>query len=331
MRPVVVKLVTLLLCACPALSCSVVTGGSGEEPGGAGPADPGSGGPGSPGGAPPTSGAGAGAAPAITDLAYVPGPDGPRTLVRGTASALEALLVELLDASGAPADVPEGSTLTVLPPPSSGGIFLVELQAAPGFEARVAAVAVTPEDDRGRRGARRVASLAPLPVREAGQACDPDGFDRCAEGGACLPGLRGAANTCAEAAAARAARCAAAPLVEVGAGASHAVRGEAVGASLWEPDAACVPAGRAGRPETVVRLRVRPGVSDLELATAGADFDTVLSLHERCDAPSLACNDDDPAPTSKLALHAPAPGDYFVVVDSLDREGGAFELRATAR
>ena len=173
-------------------------------------------------------------------------------------------------------------------------------------------------------------SLAPLAVRGSGEACDLQGFDVCTDGLACNDDST-ASSRCEDLDAARARRCATAPVIEVGA----RTRGTTKGASLWDPPDGCASEARRGRPEAVLRLRLPSPVSSLAIATLadGTTFDSVVTVLDGCGAraTALACNDDDPPPVSRVRIdHLPA-GDYIVVVDSLDRSGGAFELTVTAR
>jgi hypothetical protein len=276
--------------------------------------------------------------PAIEAVVFVPGSDGegPVTRVRGQdpGATLAALRVELLGNDGRPA-APEGEEATLDLRPARDperGPFLVEIRGSPGLEGVVHAVAVTPIDAFGRPTARLIRDLAPLPVRAAGAACDPRGFDACTSGTACLPGVSAAPNVCADVGLARAGRVATAPfVVVVGMGApEQVIYGATRGASLWDPPIACVGPGRSGRPEALVRLRVAAPLASLRIETAasGTTFDTVLSvLRDLDDAPPIACNDDDgaTAPASALVLEDVAPGDVLVVVDGASGEG-SFEL-----
>jgi len=267
--------------------------------------------------------------PRIADLAFYRGEAGPRVLARGTGTIGE-LHVELLDAMGAPAALgDEPNAIDLDGPANAGPTFFVEIQAAATIADKVAQIAVTPRDGSGHPGARRVASLSDPPARELGDACDAQGFDRCADGTTCAPGLLSTPNRCERTEALRASRCAAAPLVTVEAAHAATMKGSARGASLWDPMDGCASSERRGRPEGLVWLHVPAGTASVTLATT-ATFDTVLSVHRACDGEAeLACNDDAAGTGSSLVLASPAPGDYLVVVDSLDRDGGDFELRVT--
>lgn len=278
----------------------------------------------------------------VTDVAFFVTDQGPRTLIRGQRprGADLTLRVELLDAAGNAAILgPDGAgaaqptelEVEVVAHPDSESFFEV-IESVCGLEQLVRAVAVTARDASGRAGQRRIAALAPLQVRAEGEPCDAQGFDVCVPGAVCAPGEVDATNRCASAAATRASRCAAAPMLVLG---GAPVAGRARGASLWDPPEGCASAERRARPDAAVRLRVPVKTASVTLATdsPGTDFDTVVYVLEGCPASSsqaLACNDDDAPPASKVVLHDVAPGDYLVVVDALTREGGSFVLRATA-
>ena len=278
----------------------------------------------------------ASSAPAeITKLAFVESPSGPRVLVAGTDpdERLESVWLDLLDERGEPAAIdPEGdgvtepSTLEILIGPADrvGLGFFLEVQGSAGLERFVRSVEATAQDRVGARGQTWSAALGPLAVRGAGEACDARGFDLCAEGLAC------AAGRCEDLVTARARRCASAPVVAVG----SKERGVAAGESLWDPQDGCASEARRGRPEGVVRLHVGAHTPSLTLATlaGGTAFDSVITILDSCGPASmaLACNDDDPPPVSRVTLTDVAPGDYIVIIDSLDRSGGSYELAVTA-
>lgn len=220
-------------------------------------------------------------------------------------------------------------------------------------------------DLRGQRSATRRVSSLPLPVRAAGEPCDPDArLDACAPGHACLgtpascgatlplgagercdprdltllcaAGLLCAPSTghpgeCMDAAAARRARCAGAPELVLGGSA----RGAIVGLGSWFA-ASCA---TGSFPEDVYRLHVAaPGRVQLSVDPA-TPADTVLFVRGSCDEPAseLACNDDRaPEPEgvtrrgSELDVSFERPGDYFVFVGAKAR-GWSYDLVASLR
>ncbi len=251
-----------------------------------------------------------------------------------------------------------------VPGPSA---FFLEVQGAAGLERFAKRVVARAQQRDGTMGAVHTADIAPLAVRSAGETCDLRGFDACADGLACddspagttagdgghggeggpagkdaptrnggptrnaAPETSPTAGRCEDLGAARARRCAAAPLLSVGA----VVTGTTRGASLWDPPDGCASALRRGRPEAVFRLRVARATPSLTIETriGGTNFDSVVTVLDGCGAraSALACNDDDPPPVSRVKLTDVAPGDYVVVVDSLTRAGGTFELAVTTR
>ncbi|MBN9161251.1 MAG: hypothetical protein BGO98_26395 [Myxococcales bacterium 68-20] len=279
--------------------------------------------------------------PTITKLAFVEDPLGPRILVAGVdpAGRLESVWIDLLDENGKPAVIDgdgdgstESSQLEILSSSmdKSADAYFFEVRASPGLERFAKRVTARVQEKSGTMGEPHGTSLAPLAVRGSGEACDLQGFDVCTDGLACNDDST-ASSRCEDLDAARARRCATAPVIEVGA----RTRGTTKGASLWDPPDGCASEARRGRPEAVLRLRLPSPVSSLAIATLadGTTFDSVVTVLDGCGAraTALACNDDDPPPVSRVRIdHLPA-GDYIVVVDSLDRSGGAFELTVTAR
>lgn len=279
----------------------------------------------------------------LGDVVFVPGLAGPRVLVRGTdpKKRIEWLRVRFLDENGAPAHFDldgdgsfEADVIDVggsaLDRGESG--FFFELQAAPRVDEFVKAVSVEIDDGRVPALAPKTAVLAPLPMRGPGETCDPQGFDRCS-------GVQGAevcsGSRCTSAELARMQSCSSAPMI-VPTEAPLVVGGKVrPGASLFEPMSGCTNGMRNDRPEAVFRLFVDRAYSELVLTTQsnGTTLDTVVSVLDSCgpSARVLACNDDDPPPYSTVVLTDATPGTYVVVVDSLSRTGGAFELRVTAR
>lgn len=275
---------------------------------------------------------------ALTGVAFIEDPAGPRILVAGIdpGERIESVWIDLLDDAGRPATIdPDGDGVSepsdlevpVTDLDRDGGAFFLEVRGSAGLERFVRSMVATAQDKRGERSAPWSVELSPQPVRLAGQTCDPHGFDVCTEGFACL--VRGANATCQDRDEARRERCASAPIIDAGGSTSGIVSGT----SLWDPVEGCASSARRGRPEAIVRVRVPPGTGSITIATSAGKttFDSVVSLLDGCsdDAKVLACNDDDPAPVSRVTLRDVRAGDYVVVVDSLDRRGGAFELTVT--
>ncbi|MBL8916018.1 MAG: hypothetical protein JNM17_35290, partial [Archangium sp.] len=119
------------------------------------------------------------------------------------------------------------------------------------------------------------------------------------------------------------------------AGGSVAV-GVAEGGSLWDAPVGCATADPTGRPEGLVLMRMTERADRVRVSTVGngTSFDTVLYVVPGCPndtADVLGCNDDKPqsAGASELVLENVPAGDYLIVVDSFDGNGGGFEVHAT--
>lgn len=273
--------------------------------------------------------------PQIERMAYYAGARGPRLLVRGVdrePADLLTLRLEFLDAAGAPVLVdlgsgtPDTSELLVNAMATlEGGVFLVDIQSALGFDAQVKAIAATPRGRPGK-GTRQVAALGAPPERAIAAPCDVV-FDACASGGICAPS--GGEDRCLDGAQVRATRCAAAATLAVGA----STLGSTGDVSFWEPPLGCVSAEARGGPEGLVTVHVAEPTAELTVSTDSpdTDFDTVLSIYAGCSGGPLACNDDAAPPRSKITLRDVAPGDYLVVVDSIGAKGGHFRLSATSK
>ncbi len=104
-------------------------------------------------------------------------------------------------------------------------------------------------------------------------------------------------------------------------------RGLTEGASTVGPTG-CSTAGDAGEAIFLFSVEVD---TDLEISTAGSDYDTVLYVLEGC-ADEIACNDDGGAGlTSALRMRASAGVLYAVVVDGYRDAEGAFVLTISER
>ncbi len=283
-----------------------------------------------------------GEAPQVTRLAYYEPEDplafGPRLLVQGTEpdDDLAELRVEVLDADGAPValDV-DGDTVPdtaefVLPAAGEGGVFLVVLEMGVGLHQLVQRVAVTPVDAAAHEGARVEVALAVTPVRGAGASCSPEGFDACADGSACMPGVPGVANNCLAESYVRGQQCTEAPRLELVDGAASVV-GVADGTSLWDAPPGCAANDPRGRPESVLTLELEAPADRVVITTdtPRTDFDTTVYVITPCSADgsaAIACMDDGAQTVaSTVELLAVPAGTYTIVVDSFGA-GGAFGL-----
>lgn len=215
------------------------------------------------------------------------------------------------------------------------GTWFIRLQAGVGLDDQVPKLVVTGLDVAGHTGTPKTVAPTTIPVKNSGQACDPRGFDTCAAGLTCSPGVVGAVNKCASAAPLRSSQCSAAPVLIATAGGAIAY-GVAEGGSLWDAPAGCVSADPKGRPEGIVKVRLTDRANKLTLSTVGPGtaFDTTLYVLPGCPndvSDALGCSDDFPGAgsASQLELTDVPAGDYLVVIDSFDPNGGAFELHAT--
>jgi hypothetical protein len=284
-------------------------------------------------GAPPTCAAAP--APHLVQLAYVPGTEGPHILLEGfdPAGAIESLHVELLNAKGSPTmvdlsgngDFAKSQELR-LAAPASLGWFFVDHPLAPRFAKDVPRLAVTPLAPGGPAGVRATALLGAAAQRAAGEACDPRGFVGCEAGNVCARGPAPGRSVCVDAATAMAAVLDAAPTIDLSSG-PRGASGYARGTSMWEPPSSCAPASASGRPEGIVRLHVPLDRATLTISTAieVTNFDTVLYLLADSEGGSaLGCNDDAKGSASSLTVTDLPAGDYTIVVDSKDANGGNF-------
>lgn len=287
-----------------------------------------------------------GLAPQVTRLGFFKGANGPTILVDGTEPEDDLAMVrfEFQDATGhaisIDSDGDGNADLQMFEQPAerlaTDGVFLMRLQAGVGLDAQVGKLVATAIDAAGHVGTPKTAAPSTLPVRTAGQSCDPKGFDVCGAGLSCSPGVVGAtANKCSSAAPIRTQQCNAAPVLIPVAGGAHVV-GSAEGGSLWDAPSGCATADPIGRPEGVVVLRLTDRADTVRVSTAGAgtNFDTVLYVLPGCPNDTtdvLACNDDVPQSNgaSEVVLTNVPAGDYLVIIDSFDPNGGSFELHAT--
>jgi hypothetical protein len=280
-------------------------------------------------------------APAFTRVSYLRSGDATLLLMQGTDLDQDATNIHLewLGQDGAAVSVDQdgdgtedGDSFDLAVGPMRTPTFFLAAASAPGFGEAVASVRATPSDAGGRSGEPITAALGNPVVRNAGQTCDPLGFDVCAASLVCSPGQEGVANTCRQAASLRAGQCSSAPTLSSSDNGVRSVAGMADGASVWDPPPDCATNNPTGRPEYVARLHVAQAVTSLTLSSdhPSTDFDTIVYLLRECadtGTAALACNDDvlDSA-RSSLTLEGLAAGDYLVVVDSFGTAGGYVEL-----
>ncbi|HEY1088939.1 MAG TPA: hypothetical protein VGE37_14645, partial [Archangium sp.] len=212
------------------------------------------------------------------------------------------------------------------------GTFFIRLTGGEGLDLQAPKLVATASDGASHVGAAKIVTPSSIPVRSAGQTCDVRGFDICGNNLSCSPGIVGQTNKCMSASPMRTSQCTAAPILEAG----GTVNGFAEGGSLWDAPAGCQTYDPKGRPEGVVKLRLSDRAAKLTLSTVGAGttFDTALYVLPACSDSSvdaLGCNDDlaGAAAASELVLTDVPAGDYLVIVDSFQQEGGAFQLSAT--
>jgi hypothetical protein len=285
----------------------------------------------------------AGATPQITSFAYYSSAVGPTMLFRGSEpdQDMGSITVEFLDGSGNPISIDlnnDGTMRSSFALDARGSsarpIFFLENDAAADFATKVPKIAATPTDLFGHVGTRTIASLATAPVRSSGQSCDWRGFDVCASGSLCSPGLEGATNACTSATTIRASQCSSATKLDPAAGTTTAY-GHIDGVSLFDAPIGCVPNDEVGRPESLVALHLSKAAATLTITTAvpETELDTAIYLLTGCPSSSsgaLACNDDDKGFASTLSLKNVPAGDYTIVVESIAPAGGNFGLSVDA-
>lgn len=286
----------------------------------------------------------AGSAPQIARAAYYGAASATKMVFAGTEpdQDLASLSIEFLTSGNQPVLVdldgdgtPESTSFDLdLRARELAPAFVVKNDAAKSFGTTVPRIAVTPKDQAGNSGARKTVDLAAPAVRTAGQGCDADGFDACATGAVCAPGVAGATNKCATIASVRTSACTSAMVLDPAKGTSLAV-GIARGASVWDPPAGCASDEAVGRPEGVAVLHLATPASSVTITTAVPETtaDTVLYVLPACasaDATPLACNDDTIGYASTVTLTNVAAGDYAIVVDMVQASGGRFGVKVTA-
>ncbi len=287
-----------------------------------------------------------GSPPTIERGAYQENRDGPVTRIEGQDPDSDVTLarVDFLDEDDQPVFVDlDGDEIaesyyfeTIYGFTNFGGSYTFFMQGTPTFAAVVPRVAITIVDSMGNQSSTEAYDLSVRMTRSSGQTCDLGGFDGCEEGTTCVANTSGANGTCTTAVSARRNICAAAPLVEVGSGATR-VTGWMEGVSAWDAPESCLSPLAIGRPEAVVRVRLTETVSSLSFSTNEPEtqLDTVMFVAAGCDelaesASLLGCNDDGGSMASELTLSNLDQGDYYVVIESVPAEEGAFGLSVVA-
>ena len=83
-------------------------------------------------------------------------------------------------------------------------------------------------------------------------------------------------------------------------------------------------------PEALFLITIRDDIDKLRVDTRGSSFDTLLAVWTDCADPmtELNCNDDISFAerTSEVVVDAPAPGDYYILLDGLRDAQGEFQL-----
>lgn len=289
-----------------------------------------------------------GAAPSVGRAAYLrigngafvyveaADPDRDVSLLRFDFQTAEGADLEILDtdSDGQPDSSSYELLVQGLPLDDAGGMFIAsDLTELSAFVPRVR---LTLRDRAGLSSAPVEVPLTARPLRGAGQACSPRGFDVCVTSSRCEPTTL-SEGTCRDEAQLRLDRCASAPLIGPG-----SFTGELEGPPSWEPPAACVdPALGSGR-EAVFRLHLDTPAPTLRLTVQpapGSAVDPVLSLVRACGednaASALACQDDVDVERGELGARleltdVPA-GDYLIVVDSIESapQEGEVELEVS--
>jgi hypothetical protein len=283
-----------------------------------------------------------GTKPTITRGAFQRGTEGPFMRLRGVDPDEDVLFVRVdfltdknqpisLDLDGD--EVPDATSFEVEVgiKNGSGGYAFVN-EAGWGFEKLVPKVGLTAIDSRQNESSTELYSITTRLTRKLNETCDLDGFDVCADGTICLPGRQVGSAFCTTYAQAQANRCAVAPVWNVQSE-SKKFTGVISGYSAWDPPDGCFGSTARGRPEAVVKVHVSSALKRLTLSTAEPEtqIDTGIVVLPACSAAPdkmLGCNDDSAGFTSSVTLTDVTAGDYFVIVESVQSDGGSFALRA---
>jgi len=254
--------------------------------------------------------------------------------------------LEFMDAKDQPVSIdldgdgaPESSTFDAeAHNVSVGGKYFYRFESSLNFSEMVTKIAMTVIDRGGLKSVRTTATLTDPPQKNAGQPCDPRGFDVC-RASACLPGIVGATNNrCVAITPARTSACAQAKALEPAKG-INTIRGEVTFPSLYDAPAGCASNDPVQQPERMIKLVLPTAASRVVLSTNNAytNFDTVLYAVSTCDSSAMLawCSDDrrgmERPSLAELVLTNVAAGTYFIVVDSFNVESGRFQLDLTVQ
>lgn len=240
----------------------------------------------------------------------------------------------LLDLDGD--EVPESDHLEVtFGITNQNGGYLAVIESGMGFDTMVPRVGLTAMDSKAHESATQRVSISARTTRISGQTCDLAGFVGCVSGTTCLPAANGSGSYCTTYSQAQSNRCSAAPVWDLSKDPPK-ITGLISGYSAWEPPAGCMSSTADNRPEAVIKLRLAAATPKLVLSTAEPEtqMDTGIVVLPSCTASmdsALGCNDDGIGYTSRLTLTNLAAGDYFIIIESTQPNGGGFGLSASTQ
>jgi hypothetical protein len=287
-----------------------------------------------------------GKAPELINVLYARSADGPRLLVTGgdPDDDLASLRLQFFDSANAPVtidldgdQIPDSSSWDLDAYGSADhGSFFVKDQLGLGFDLISPKMSVTPVDGQGSTGPTKTVKISGPFEQVQNHACDPRGFDTCATGDICAPGILGAMNVCVAATSVKKTICSAAPVLDPKK--TTKVYGRAEGVSQWDPPAGCTQVGWTRRPEGIAKVHLSEPAKHLVVTTALPEtrIDTVVymiaSTVPNCGNPvnpTTICNDDAHGYSSTLSAYNVPAGDYVVIVDSASEAGGSYGLSLT--
>jgi hypothetical protein len=286
-----------------------------------------------------------GTAPTISHAFYLRGTPGPSMRLDGLDpdEDVMSIRVDFLTTSDSPVlldldgdEVPESDHLEVtFGITNQNGGYLAIIESGMGFDTLVPRVGLTAIDTKAHESTTQRVSISTQTTRISGQTCDLAGFVGCVSGTVCLPSANGTGAYCTTYSQAQTGRCSAAPVWDLAKDPAK-ITGFISGYSAWEPPAGCMSSTASNRPEAVLKLRLATATPKLVLTTAEPEtqMDTGLIVLPSCTASmdtALACNDDSVGYASRLTLTNLAAGDYYVIVESTQPNGGGFGLSASTQ